>query len=262
MRVFLKNIQKKWRGGILPPLSIGLFVPVIASIWPSLKAQAAGFQELLNNPIYKAFLGQVADISTWQGVFFMYIFVWMDWILIFASIFFPVRIISREVEKNTLDIALSYPISRWRYILEKFTSYMTYNLLYPLLLLPLTYFVTEGMGEVIDYGLVGQSLVGVCFLLFALGAMGLLCSSIFLDSGRSTAFAAVLVLGQYILLRVGQLTEGVSWLKQFSVFNYLNYNTVLQLGYLPTDELVIVAAIGIMSLISALYIFQRRELTY
>ena len=103
----------------MPPLSIALFVPIIASIWPTLKEQAASFQELLKNPIYKAFLGQVVDISTWQGVYFMYIFVWMEWILIFASIFFPVRIISREVEKKTLDIALSYPHSPVEVYLRK-----------------------------------------------------------------------------------------------------------------------------------------------
>ena len=262
MRVFLKNLRKNWRGGIIAPLSIALFIPIIASIWPSLEEQAAGFQEILNNPVYKAFLGTVADITTWQGVYFMYIFVWMEWILIFASIFFPVRIISREVEKKTLDIALSYPIPRWRYILEKFSSYMTYNLLYPIILLPLTYFVTEGMGEVLDYSLVGYSLVGVWFLLFAMGAMGLLCSSVFLDSGRSTGVAAILLLGQYILLRVGQMTESVSWVKQFSLFKYLNYGTILQLGYLPTDELITVAAMGVISLTAALYIFQRRELAY
>ena len=262
MRVYLKNLRKQWRGGILAPLSIALFVPVIASIWPSLQAQAASFQELLKNPVYKAFLGQVADISTWQGVYFMYIFVWMEWILIFESIFFPVRIISREVEKKTLDISLSYPIPRWRYILEKFSSYLTYNLLYPILLMTLSYFVTEGIGETMNYALVGYSLIGVWFLLFALGAMGLLCSSIFLDSGRSTGFAAILILGQYIMLRVGQLTESVSWVKKYSLFNYLNYNTIIELGYLPTDELFIVAAVGVITLTAALYIFQRRELAY
>jgi len=262
MRVYLKNLRKQWRGGIMPPLSIALFVPIIASIWPTLKEQAASFQELLKNPIYKAFLGQVVDISTWQGVYFMYIFVWMEWILIFASIFFPVRIISREVEKKTLDIALSLPIPRWRYILEKFSSYLTFNLLYPIILLPLSYFVTEGIGEVMNYTLVGYSLIGVWFLLFALGSMGLLCSSIFLDSGRSTALAAVLVLGQYITLKVGQLTESVSWVKQFSMFNYLNYNTIIELGYLPTDELIIVTAVGVITLLVALYLFQRRELAY
>ena len=128
--------------------------------------------------------------------------------------------------------------------------------------MPLSYFVTEGIGEVMNYTLVGYSLIGVWFLLFALGSMGLLCSSIFLDSGRSTALAAVLVLGQYITLKVGQLTESVSWVKQFSMFNYLNYNTIIELGYLPTDELIIVTAVGVITLLVALYLFQRRELAY
>jgi len=255
-------MRKGLRGGIFPPILVALFVPMMAGIWPTFQEQADSFTELLKNPVYQAFLGQIPDLSSWEGLFFLYIFVWMEYVVLFTTIFYPVRVISKEVEKKTLDISLSYPIPRWRYILEKYSSWLTFNFLYPLIILPLTYFVSEGMGEPINYIVVGYSLIGVWFLLFALGSMSLLCSSVFLDSGSSTGAAAVVVIGQYILLKVGQLTESVNWVQKYSMFNYLNHNTIRGLGYIPTDELLIVAVVGVVALLAALYIFENRELAY
>ena len=262
MRIYLKNLRKQWRGGFFPPILVALFVPMIGAIWPSFQDQAAAFGELLKNPVYQAFLGEVVDLSSWEGLYFLYIFVWMEYVVLFTTIFYPVRVISREVEKKTLDISLSYPIPRWRYVLEKYASWLTFNMLYPLIILPLTYIVSEGMGEPINYSIVGYSLAGVWLLLFALGSMSLLCSSIFLDSGSSTGAAAVVVIGQYILLKVGQLTDSVSWVQKYSLFNYLNHATVRTLGYLPMDEVLIVVSVGVVALSAALYIFQKRELAY
>ena len=77
------------------------------------------------NQIYRAFLGSLglADVGTWQGMYTMYIFIWLEMILLFIVIFFPSRMITSEVDKKTLDMSLSLPIPRWKYLLEKFMVY-------------------------------------------------------------------------------------------------------------------------------------------
>ena len=101
MRVFLKNMRKSWFNGIATPLAVTIFVPMITAIWPEFKTQASSFMELLKNPIYKAMLGDLinADIGTWQGFFYMYIFMWMQFVLLFVTIFVPARLITNEVDK-------------------------------------------------------------------------------------------------------------------------------------------------------------------
>ena len=81
LNVYSKSIRKQWMTGIAPPLLVALIVPMIASIWPEMKAQAELWIELLRNPIYKAMLGDMIDMSTWSGFYFMYIFVWLEWIM-------------------------------------------------------------------------------------------------------------------------------------------------------------------------------------
>ncbi|TEU11861.1 ABC transporter permease [Candidatus Bathyarchaeota archaeon] len=262
MRVFLKNMHKSWFSGIATPLAVTIFVPLITAIWPEFKTQASSFMELLKNPIYKAMLGDLinADIGTWQGFFYMYIFMWMQLVLLFVTIFVPARLITNEVDKRTLDITLSYPIPRWRYLLEKFCVYLAYNLLYPALIYSATYLSTNALGETIDYTILNYSLIGVWFLFFALGAISLLCGAVFLEGSRALAASGALIIGQYILVRFADVVESLNYLKKYTLFNYLDPAAILDLGRLPMDELLVVAGVGVVALLAALYVFQKREL--
>lgn len=262
VHVYLKELRKKWFSGIAGPFFVCIFVLMITYIWPEFRDQASNFMELLKNPFYKVFLGQLglADISTWQGFFFMYLFLWLEWVLLYVTIFVPVRLISTEIDKKTLDVTLSYPIPRWRYILEKFSVYLSYNLLYPILMFVITYLSTTAINESMNYAILSYSLIGVWFMFFALGALSLLCGTIFLESNKALSAAGVLILGQYLLERIGGLVESLRILQNLSLFHYLNAGTIADLGKLPLNELFTVAGVGILALSSALYIFQKREL--
>jgi len=264
VKVYLKGLRKNWLNGIAPALFVVMFIPLIAYIWPQFQEHMAAFAEILNNPFYKAMLGKLglADLTTWSGFYYMYIFLWMEYVMLFITIYVPARLITTEVEKRTLDVMLSYPVARWRYLFERFSIYLSYNFLYPVLILITTSLSTASLNEELNYAILSNALIGVWLLFFALGAISLLCGSILLESSKALAAAGVLILGQYIFLRVGDLVESLNILRSLSLFNYLNAATITQLGYLPLDEVFIVAGVGIAALLAALYVFQRRELAF
>ena len=263
MRVFLKNMRKSLWGGIAPPALVSLLVPIMAGVWPSFKEQAAYFAEMLKSPIYRAMLGQLGliDISTWNGVFYMYVGVTLEWAIVFVAIFIPVRLITREVDKGTLDVMLSYPIPRWRYLLERFGVYLTYNALYPAFIYALAVVCTNSMGETMDFAVLSYVMLGAYLQLFALGALSLLCGAVFLESGRALAASGAVVLVQYVMTRLGDLGP-LDFLKDFTLFNYMSTGTIMSLGSLPTNELTVLVGAGLAALTLALLVFQRRELTY
>jgi len=152
MRVYLKNLQKGWKGGVITPFFVSMLTPLIASLWPSMKEQAASYAELLQNSIYQALLGQMGfmDITTWQGFFYMEVGITLEFAVVFLAILIPTRIVAGEVDKNTLDVTLSYPIPRWRYLLEKFMVYLTHSLLYPAFVYVLAVVSTNTLGETMD----------------------------------------------------------------------------------------------------------------
>lgn len=263
INVYLKLLKKNWMWGIIPPSIVAMLVPAIASMWPTIENEVSSFSEILNSPAFQAILGANAgfDMTTFTGFYYIEIFSNLELVVLFVTILVPAKLISAEVDKKTLDFILSYPIARWKYALEKFSVFLSYNLLYPVFVLILTYQSILSLNVEMDLVLLSYSLIGIWFLLFALGSLSLLCGIIFLEPNRALAASGFLIIGQYIIVRIGGMTESVSFLKSFSLFNYLNANTIFTQGKIPLDELLIVLIVGILFLVSALLIFQRREIS-
>ena len=188
--------------------------------------------------------------------------------MIFATIFIPARILASEMDNNTLDVMLSYPIPRWRYALEKFSVFLTYNLLYPVLILLTTFFVNIIMvnidfihaEEAVDLVVVGYATIGSWSLFFALGALSFLCGTIFLESNKAMAMSALVILGQYMMERFGGIVKSINFLQDFSLFHYMLPAAINRTGTFPIGDLIIVISVGLIATVGALYIFQRREL--
>lgn len=281
VHVYLKNLRKSWLTGIVPPLFVAGFVATIAIGFPSLRDTILDRLSQMSNPIYQAILGDLGLEGlglTWEGALFMYSGGTMNIILLFVALFIPARLLSTEIDKNTLDVMLSYPIPRWRYLLEKFSVYLTYGLLFPISLIVILIGSTEVMKIVyadgyvyenvvyyyeIDTSLVLNYALSIFLLLFALGALSLLCASIFLESNKSLTVAGALILSQYLLESLGGLLggllEGFVEIQAFSLFHYFKIDTIVETGMLPLFDVIIVTGVGILALVGALVIFHKRE---
>ncbi len=179
----------------------------------------------------------------------------------FLAILIPTRIVTSEVDKKTLDVTLSYPIPRWRYLLEKFMVYLAYNLLYTAFVYVLAVVDTQSIGETLDLTVHGHAMAGFWLWLFALGALSLLCGTLFLESNRALSVSGALILTKYVMTRLGDLGN-LGFLKDLSLFNYLSTGTILQQGRMLMNELSIVVSVGLIALLCALYTFQKRELAF
>ncbi|MHA1186800.1 MAG: ABC transporter permease subunit [Candidatus Heimdallarchaeota archaeon] len=248
--------------GILPPMIIVLFILMITAIWPTIADQMAMFQEILQNPVYRAILGQlgIGDITTFQGFFNIEIFVMLEMIMIFTTIIIPARMVTSEVDKRTLDIVISFPISRWQLLLEKFSVYLIYNLLYPIFMITSTVIANQVLKEEFDYVMLTYATIGTWLLFFALGAISLLCGVIFLEGKKAITAAGTIILGMWVLVRFSGFVDSLDFLKYFSLFHYLNAAAIFKAGTMPLDELFIVIGVGLAALIGALVIFEKREL--
>jgi len=191
----------------------------------------------------------------------MYVGVTMEWAIVFLAILVPARIVTSEVDKKTLDVTLSYPLPRWRYLLEKFMVYLAYSLLYPAFVYVLAVVGTPSIGETLDLTVLGHAMAGFWLWLFALGALSLLCGTLFLESNRALSASGALILTQYVMTRLGDLGN-LGFLKDLSLFNYLSAGTILHQGGMLINELSIVVDVGLIALLCALYTFQKKELAF
>ncbi|MHA2365554.1 MAG: ABC transporter permease subunit [Candidatus Hodarchaeales archaeon] len=263
-QVYRNGLKKSWLFGIIPPIFVAFIIPMSAMIFPELKNQADALKDMMASDFYQGALGSLGlmDLGTWTGVFSMYVFMWLEFIILFVAIFIPARLISTEADKNTLDFILSFPVPRWRYLLDKFYVYLSFNLLYPIIILFVTFIVTEGIGEEIDYLAVAYSTIGIWFLLFTLGSLSLFCGVLFLDSTKGISASGVIILSMFILERMAGLVDSLKIYQNLSLFHYLNAGRIMSSGNFPLDELIIVLSVGIIALLGALYTFQKKELAY
>ena len=132
----------------------------------------------------------------------------------------------------------------------------------PILMIFFALLSAIGVNETINLVTFIYSVIGVWLLFFALGSISLLCGALFLKSKKSLTASGLLILGQYILVRVGGMVEEAKYVKYFSLFNYLNAGTIVNSGTIPIVELLVVIIVGITALVGALYIFQKRELAF
>ena len=261
MSVYLKNMRKSWLSGVIPPLLLVGFVSLMAFSWPSLKETIIARIEQMGNPIYKAILGDLGIEGlglTWQAAAFMYTGGMMNILLLFISLY-PAKILYQEIDKKSLDVILSYPVQRWKYLLEKFAGFLSYGLLYPLVIIGTIIFDSFYIGEEIDTNLVINYAIGIYLLIFALGSITLLCVSIFLDSNKSMTVAGIIVISMYLLESLGGIIQVLANIRFLSLFHYFKLDSILENGYLPIIDLIIVIGFGLIALCSSLVIFDKRE---
>ncbi|MHA2366103.1 MAG: ABC transporter permease [Candidatus Hodarchaeales archaeon] len=263
-KIYTKGLQKGWLIGILPAMLVGVFVLLIVSIWPEFKEEAAAMQDLLDNDMYKLMLGELGllNIGTFIGFYAMEIFTILEFIMIFFTIFVPARIVSSEVDQRTLDVMLSYPVSRRDFLIQKFAVYNTITLSFPIIILITTLLGTIFVNEQIDYYPLILALIGSYLLFFTLGAISLLCGTLFLESGKSFSAAGGIIIGMWIIERLGGLSESLNFLQTISVNHYLNSGSIINSETLPIGDVFIVLMVGILSFITSLYVFEKRELAY
>ncbi|MFW9993391.1 MAG: hypothetical protein ACFFD4_15210 [Candidatus Odinarchaeota archaeon] len=79
---------------------------------------------------------------------------------------------------------------------------------------------------------------------------------------NSITVTGPLVMEQTILGRSAGLIPDLEFLKQLSLFNYFSTNSIRAAETVPFGELTVLLAVGVVALVSALVVFQKREFVY
>ncbi|OLS27062.1 MAG: hypothetical protein HeimC3_05290 [Candidatus Heimdallarchaeota archaeon LC_3] len=264
LTIYTKFLRKGWLLVVIPGFAIAALGLMMAGVWPEFKdvINDPAFVELLKSPFYQALIGGELDPSTFEGFWAMEILTILDFIMLFIVIFFPARIITNEVDKNTLDIALSYPVPRWQFVLQKFLVYLTQMAMFSFLIIVSAFLSAALIGETFNYENLFLACIAIFLLFFTLGSLSLLAGALFLESGRALPVAAVFIIGSWIFDTIGALSENYEILRNFSVHYYLVPSDVLGSGELPLGGFFIVLAIGIIAFFGSLIVFQKKELSY
>jgi ABC-2 type transport system permease protein len=271
LNYYFKELRKNWLIGVAPAILLGLLAILMAVIWPEFEEYMIDMQELLQADIYQALLSSGAlelGMDSFEGFLGMEFGVFLVFVIIAIGVTQGASIVTREIDRQTIDIVLSFPIPRWQLLLEKFAVANTYTLLFPIIIgLSTTLGVMlAGFADEVDLVALWSGFAMTWFLFYTAMAISLLCGTIFLRSGRSYMISGGILTIFLFMDRFGGLVETTRWVKDFSLFNYLEFsnvvNEVMNHSRIPIIEVVGVFGFGTLCLLLALFIFQRREITY
>jgi ABC-type transport system involved in multi-copper enzyme maturation permease subunit len=249
---------------------------LVVWIWPDYEPLMKEFQiQFQNNPALAELLGE-SDIGTFEGFVSVEMFIVADFIFMALIVMVGTMAIAWEANSGTLDVILSYPVPRWKFLLEKLLAIITLSITFPIFIWGVIAVGAEVLSITFESEAFLIAIFGKWIVYMTLTCITLLCSVIFMDITKTLGSAGLIVGGSWILERFGGLIEAVSAetadiLQGVSLFHYLDGGTVMKalmkdngtfFELYPFGELVLVLTIGIAALLGALYLFRKREFTY
>ncbi len=177
-----------------------------------------------------------------------------------AAIALATRPVAGDLDRGFLEIALSTPLSRVRYLATAIAG--------QIVALAVLAAATVG-GMFVGGVLMGAPFDGGRFLLAAIHAFAFgtviagvttLLSVVVLDRGRAAGIAAALVLGTYLLDAASKVWTNVGTVAELSPFHHFATRPIIDDGTFPTGDFLLLVAVAAIAWVSAVAVFRRRDL--
>ena len=191
-----------------------------------------------------------------------FIWLWAGIYLIFSAS----SLLSQDIEEKTIELSLSKPITRTKYLGSKIVS------LYVIItiMMALTFLIISGTIATsqifIDEGLywdrVGGTYVIVVLFLSALSMIAFFSSTIFLNTKKAMVIGIVALFLMFFIDGFYSYMEEIENLKYFTVFFY--YNPVDYLVHADIDlfirDIIVLASINAALVIGSLIVFNKKDI--
>jgi ABC-2 type transport system permease protein len=221
------------------------------------------FQDLLKNPAYSGFTGgrNISMIEP-KGFLTLEFFSWW-WML--AGLFIAyqsVSVIASDFENKRMDVMLSTPISRRRYLLEKFSAMSIISLFIILVAIGGLAGGIANINALNEFGAetVFLSLIGCLPFLMVIASVGILTAVLFQKTRVGIGVTFAFVFAEFFLYTFSGFSKSLEWLKSVSIFTYWDYSAVIFDNLFKAEDFVILAAVAIATIIISIWVFEKKDI--
>lgn len=218
------------------------------------------YLDTLPPELRQSFIGSATSLTSIDGylVSQLYALVW----LLILGIYFAyaaASLIAAEIEHRSIDLVLVNPISRTRFVVEKFLALLPVNIAVNGIALLSVYFGIQLVGESLP--LSDLLILHLLFVLYlaACSGLGLVASVMFDDLRRAQGVGIGILFGTYFL---DALTRGTdySWIGLFSFARYLDPADVLSAGEIDWVGTALLLAVTIGLVMLAAELFEQKDI--
>ena len=260
--VFSKNLYDM-RGGLIW-WSVGLIAInfLIILIFPSIEQSSAALTEYMDNlpPAMVAIFGNIQEIATMEGYLGLELFgFFLPALTLGFGIAYGGGVVGSEEDRGTLDLLLSYPISRRSVLTQKFGAIAVFALV---VLVTSTFGLLLGIALVdatIDVGNLAGAVLNTGLLTLFFGTLTLALTGVGLNRGAASGIAAGLAAVTFLMNSLAPLADLPDAVRHITPWYYYDASEVLLTGFVPANTAVLVVAI-VFLLVIGLLGFQRRDI--
>lgn len=226
-------------------------------------SSAFNLQDLLDKipPAMKALIGgQLMDVSTVNGFLNIELFPFMlPAILGGYAIAQGSGLTAGEESRGTIDVLLSYPVSRRSLIVQKSMAAAIAVLVVAGAVWLGAVIGAGGSGSAIDGGDVAAGLVLASLLALDIGALALAIGGWRGSRSGAAGIAAAVLVVSYFINALAPLIDTINSIRQVSIFYWYLEGDPLRRG-LAIGDAVILAIVGLVLFGAAVILFERRNL--
>ena len=245
-------------------INVGLLWMYIA-LFPAFKNQSAAMTEMLKaypESFMKAFNFDIASFNTIEGFLSteQFSFMW-PLLVILMSVGFAGTAFAGEIEKGTIEVLLSQPISRLKLFISRYLAGLFSLIIFVLF----SVYPAIPIMKIYDISFKVENFTTMALLAFLFGlaiySIGMFCSVIFSDKGKVFFISGGLLVVMYVLNIASALKESLSDIKYGSFFYYFNPSQALSHDQIDHwSYLIFIATAIILTVIGGIY-FMKRDIT-
>jgi ABC-2 type transport system permease protein len=244
-------------------LTMVLYGGLMAAYYPTLVRDTATVEQILKSfpkEMLAAFSieGNLSD----QGAFFNAYVLSLVWpiVAVLAGILIPTRMTVSDLERGFLELSLTTPVSRTRYLVTA----IAVQLAAMAILAAATTLAIAGVLPLVGVSIEPARYLVVGLLAFAFGCAISAATTLLAVGTLSRGIAGGIVAGallvMYLLQTVAKLVPDLSAISYLSVFHYFSPTPVLDQGSVPAGDLAVFAAVAVACWAGAVWLFRRRDL--
>ncbi len=242
---------------------IGLFTLFVILLFPTI-TQFEGMAQMLESPIYRAFLGDAADAAAFltpPGFYAIYVVAFTPLYIAIYMVLLGIGATAGEEDRGTLDLLLTTPTPRWQLVTEKFLAIIV---IVVLLLVINSAFAVLGIAltpeMTISFSQIAASTLAMVPISVLIAAIALFLATLLRSRFLAGALTGVLIVGSYLVTTLSTVaTDALGTLKYLSFYTYHRSVTIMNEGIQWGDFLLLTAATIILFAL-AVFAFQRRDI--
>lgn len=266
LTLVIKTIQKSLISLLAYTAISAAFVWMYVAMWPSFSKETEKLLELADAFPEDLMKAMNIDIAVMFGSMEGFIagehfsIIWPI-IIIILTLTYASAAIAGEIDKGTIELLLSQPISRLKIFLAKYFSG----------LLIITSFILLSNFSVVPFALLHNvdlqiqnfltiSILGFLFA-FAIYGVCIMLSSFSSSRGRPMAITGGLLIIMYALNVFSAFQESVENIKYLSFFHYYDFSAAAINNQLNALNIVVFLMVGVLTPIIGAIIFVKRDIT-